>query len=243
MGNTSVLVDHPTPGLHRRDGFRVLVVDADDDTRQLYRRSFELAGCAVTEAADGRDALTQALIAPPSVVVTEMRLPFIGGVALCELLRLDSATNTISIVVVTGECRPAELERAREAGADAVLTKPALPDTVLDAAKALVTQSRGHSADGIVAAHAPGRSATVSAHSDAQRRRRLSKSYVRFETANPTTSPPKLMCPSCDRPLNYERSHVGGVSDRQPEQWDYFVCPTCGTFQYRQRTRKLRHVS
>jgi len=54
--------------------------------------------------------------------------------------------------------------------------------------------------------------------------------------------PPALMCPSCDVSLIYAHSHVGGVGDRQREQWDYYLCPTCGTFQYRQRTRKLRRI-
>jgi hypothetical protein len=54
---------------------------------------------------------------------------------------------------------------------------------------------------------------------------------------------PALVCPSCDRPLRYRRSHIGGVSERLSEQWDYFDCVQgCGTFQYRQRTRKVRRV-
>ena len=41
----------------------------------------------------------------------------------------------------------------------------------------------------------------------------------------------------------YRRSHVGGVSSKHSEQWDYFDCEAgCGTFQYRTRTRKLRKV-
>ena len=36
---------------------------------------------------------------------------------------------------------------------------------------------------------------------------------------------------------------VGGVSARDPEQWDYYTCPgACGQFRYRQRTRKLQPV-
>ena len=45
---------------------RVLVVDADDDTRLLYHNALRLAGCDVREAADGREALTKALIQPPA---------------------------------------------------------------------------------------------------------------------------------------------------------------------------------
>ena len=55
--------------------------------------------------------------------------------------------------------------------------------------------------------------------------------------------PPALVCPDCNKALKYLRSHVGGVNARQPEQWDYFECGTgCGTFQFRERTRKLRKV-
>jgi len=53
-----------------------------------------------------------------------------------------------------------------------------------------------------------------------------------------------LVCPNCDRALQYVRSHVGGVSARLSEQWDYYTCHgACGTFQYRQRTRRLRQVA
>jgi hypothetical protein len=38
-------------------------------------------------------------------------------------------------------------------------------------------------------------------------------------------------------------SHVGGVNSLHREQWDYFSCPAgCGTFQYRQRTRRVRRM-
>jgi CheY-like chemotaxis protein len=225
----------------------ILVVDPHDDTRQLYRQCFELADCSVVEASDGRDALAKALEREPSLVVTELRLSFIDGIALCELLRLDPATSGVPVLVVTGENRPAELERAQQAGADAVLMKPALPDIVLQSAMALLlkrsTDVRGRSA--ATRKQMPARlrkSSVLLARPDEQRREALCKSHVRFETMNPPAPPPDLTCPSCDHSLTYDHSHVGGVSDRHREQWDYYDCSTCGTFQYRQRTRKLRRV-
>ena len=62
-------------------------------------------------------------------------------------------------------------------------------------------------------------------------------------TVGPEIAAPELRCPSCDGPLTYERSHLGGVSHRQPEQWDDYTCPVCGTFEYRHRTRKLRGLA
>jgi len=68
--------------------------------------------------------------------------------------------------------------------------------------------------------------------------------FSREDTTTPPNSPPDLRCPLCDQTLQYRTSHVGGVSERHREQWDYFECPNgCGDFQYRQRTRKLRNVS
>jgi hypothetical protein len=48
----------------------------------------------------------------------------------------------------------------------------------------------------------------------------LVKAHSPFTTPTPATPPASLMCPSCDRPLAYDRSHIGGVNDRQREQWD-----------------------
>jgi CheY-like chemotaxis protein len=109
----------------------VLVVDGDADNRELYVVSFTLVGRQVTEASDGREALVRALAAPPTVIVTELRLPIIDGLSLCEILRRDRVTRRIPILVVTGETRATELARAQRAGADAVLIKPSTPDVVI----------------------------------------------------------------------------------------------------------------
>jgi len=50
--------------------------------------------------------------------------------------------------------------------------------------------------------------------------------------------PPQLVCPTCDRALVYRQTVISGV--KPIERWDYFACPTCGPFVYRDRTRKLR---
>ncbi len=116
---------------------RILVVDANDDTRELYRQSFQLSGCHVVEACDGRDALTKALVSPPSLVVTEIRLPFLDGYSLCEILRRDRATSDMPILVVTA-ARRADMDRARRAGADIVVAGPTTPDQITPALMSFV---------------------------------------------------------------------------------------------------------
>ena len=211
---------------------RVLVVDGDADNRELYRDCFTLAGWTVTEAVDGREALVQALVAKPWVVVMELRLPLIDGVSLCEILRQDKTTAAVPILVVTSETRPAQLARAERAGADAVLIKPSTPDVVIAETERLV------------------RTATLKAHSTTfrelpsptGRRTALVKAHHRHATTMPEVPAINLICPICTQPLRYRETFVGGVNSRHSERWDYYECARCGRFQYRYRTRKLRRV-
>ena len=224
----------PAKNLHaHRHAVRVLVADADDDTRSLYGESLRRAGWDVVDAADGRDALVKALSVRPTLVITETRLPMFDGYALCEVLRRDSATSTVPILLVTTETRPTELDRARAVGVDAVLNKPVTPDALLNEIQRILERSESP--------RTTERPPPDSPHQ--QRRTSQAKAHLRTQTTTPPAPPPPLTCPSCDGPLKYEHSHVGGVSRRHAEQWDAFTCPTCGMFEYRQRTRKLRRVS
>jgi CheY-like chemotaxis protein len=218
---------------------RILVVDPDKLTRNLYRQSFALIGCDVVEACDGREALANALIAPPALVVTEAVLPFVDGFGLCDILRRDRATAAVPILVVTSEARPAEIDRIRRIGADVVLVKPTTPDRILAETQQLMAHAAGR--QGPVASTSQPAVASPAEH--AQPRARLSKSLARVTTTTPPSSPPAVVCPACKRPLIYEQSYLGGVNERHREQWDRYACPgLCGTFEYRQRTRKLRCV-
>jgi DNA-binding response OmpR family regulator len=225
---------------------RILVVDADDDTRLLWRQALVQDGCVVLEASDGREALTKVFDDVPSLVITELRLPFVDGLSLCEILRQDRMTANVPVLIVTTETRPAELHRARQ-HADAVLTKPTQPDGMLAEVKRLIERS-----DDGREILSPTRNAALHVdeakdrltRSGPGRRAVLVKSFARFATNTPPVPPRDLTCPSCDRRLKYECSYIGGVSERHPEQWDYYVClPSCGSYQYRQRTRTLRRVN
>jgi len=222
-----------------------LIVDRDADTRKLYVEYLKLSACSVDEAEDGREALAKAIARQPDIIVTEARLPGIDGVVLCDLLRHDKTTCNIPILCVTGDARQAD--RAQTVGADAVLVKPCLPEHILREIHRLLDQSaelRQRSR-----ALREQLSAQIERNDDACNRAgvinhtTLSRSYQRIETTEPPATPPALVCPNCDHPLRYLRSHVGGVSARHPEQWDYFDCGNgCGTFQFRQRTRRLRKI-
>jgi two-component system chemotaxis response regulator CheY len=226
---------------------QILIVEPDDDTRALFSQALQLAGCDVVEASDGRDALVKALAEPPSVVITETHLPILDGYALCEVLRRDPATRTVPILIVTRETRRTDLERARAAGADAILAKPAPLDVLLNEVLRLLapfTESHQKPATARASgAEHQTQLASVSARSKVRPGKTQAQAHLRFETTKPRARPPDMVCPSCDRLLVYKCSHIGGVNSGLPEQWDDYVCPaSCGTFEYRQRTRKLRRT-
>jgi DNA-binding response OmpR family regulator len=223
----------------------ILVIDADNDTRTLCRQCCTLAGWEMAGASDGRDGLIKALVETPSLIVTEIALPFIDGRALCDILRRDRATANIPILVVTAESRQGPLAQVRLAGADQVLIKPVTPEHIVSEMRRLLT-SRETCAGAAATAGNNASAESSEAEGNARRlhrRRDRQQSFRRHRTTLPPMPPPALVCPVCDGQLAYEHSHIGGVTEQQAEQWDDYMCGTCGAFQYRHRTRKLRPVS
>jgi CheY-like chemotaxis protein len=242
----------PTSTAQRHDdgeAILALIVDRDQDTRQMYAEFLRLGNWRVDEASDGREALAKAIALRPDIVVTETRLPGIDGITLCELLRRDAVTNAIPVVFVTGDAYPADVERATSAGGNLVLTKPCLPARLQTELRRVIEHSGVlRTRAGAVRARAEQRVARADELlskivDSVHRRQTLKKAHHRGDTMTPPLPPPQLVCPTCDRPLAYRRSHVGGVSSKHSEQWDYYECENgCGTFQYRARTKKLRKV-
>lgn len=100
-----------------------LVVDDDSETRSLVRLILETEGYAVVEAAHGEEAL--GLIGPdpvPDVIVTDLAMPILNGVALIERLGSEPRTATIPIVVVSASDEARALQASGRV--DAVVRKP-----------------------------------------------------------------------------------------------------------------------
>jgi CheY-like chemotaxis protein len=212
----------------------VLIADGDAAARASVRRAFDTVAYEVHESEDGAEALGKALCHRPGLIIAESRLRRIDGLALCRLLRSDPTTRTTPIILIANA--PYELERMRSAGADHVLDRQCTPEAIASAARQLL--ERGGISQATIDA------ADAAPAADGGRRpdqRGFGVRNVRREqTTNPPRTPPPLICPACQAALVYQHSHTGGVNARTPEQWDYYVCATCGPYQYRQRTRKLK---
>lgn len=104
----------------------VLIAERDQNVRALQQFFLERAGFVVEFADDGQAALERALEAPPALVVTEILVPRLDGLALCRRLREEPATREVPVIVFSILSAAA---RAAEAGASAFLRKP-LVETV-----------------------------------------------------------------------------------------------------------------
>jgi two-component system, cell cycle response regulator DivK len=109
----------------------VLVVDDDEDIREIYAESLVLNGFQVLHACDGQEALAIAFMQGVAAVVMDLDMPVMDGLTATHALKCDARTTQVPVVVVTGSARAEELERARLAGCDALLSKPCPPDVVI----------------------------------------------------------------------------------------------------------------
>ncbi|VXB18003.1 Histidine kinase [Aeromicrobium sp. 9AM] len=112
---------------------RVLVVDDTASIRFLIRTNLELAGFDVDEAVDGADCLEflRASEVIPNAITVDVMMPRLDGIATVSAIRADPRTRHIAIVMVTTQGHPADIQRAKQAGVDAYVTKPFDPDALM----------------------------------------------------------------------------------------------------------------
>lgn len=93
----------------------------------MYGQFLEFAGLRVAKAETAEDAIALARRELPTVIVMDYALPGIDGIEATRRLKADPETHAIPVVIVTGHAVEDRLQEARDAGANAVLTKPLLP--------------------------------------------------------------------------------------------------------------------
>lgn len=103
---------------------RILVVDDIPLVRAVLAMRLESEGFTVITARDGVEALDQARIGQPDLVLLDLMLPRLPGERVCQELRADPRTRTVPIVVLSARVGEAERLRALASGADAFVAKP-----------------------------------------------------------------------------------------------------------------------
>ena len=102
----------------------VLVVEDDDDSRLFMRMELEQLGYIVSEAENGEKAVEMATSEPPDIILMDLTLPVLDGIAATERIRATDGLNTIPVIAVTAHKETDFREEAKAAGFDAYVTKP-----------------------------------------------------------------------------------------------------------------------
>ena len=117
----------------------MLSVDDDPSIRQLVQDTLELDGHEVSTAADGYEALRVLETSKPDLVVLDVMMPGKSGWEVLEAIRQDPRLARTPVVLLTARDLPHDVQRGKELGASAVMSKPFEPDELSSTVAALLS--------------------------------------------------------------------------------------------------------
>ena len=103
---------------------RILLVEDTEDNRVMMRRLLEMSGYAVTEAVNGMEAVAQAEREEPEVILMDLSLPLVDGLAATRKIRQMAGLQGVPIIAVSAHDTMDFHAEALAAGCDAYITKP-----------------------------------------------------------------------------------------------------------------------
>ena len=109
----------------------ILVVEDQDDNRQILRDLLTSADFEVIEAVDGEAGLAAAAAHRPDLILMDIQLPGLDGYEATRRLKADAVLHAIPIIVVTSYALAGDDDKARAAGCDAYICKPYSPRQLL----------------------------------------------------------------------------------------------------------------
>ncbi len=119
---------------------RVLLVEDDDDNRELMAEVLASSGYEVLSAATGQEGLKTLSESSVDVVVTDVGMPGMGGLEVAKAAK--AIAPTVPVVIVTGWAEREDIASARGKHVDAILIKPVDPDALTQTVSD-VTRGRG----------------------------------------------------------------------------------------------------
>lgn len=117
--------------------FRVLLVDDEPVIRELVRTMLTTGKVEVEVAADGAECLRAAKTRPFDLILLDIVLPGLDGIAVCRLLKSDPTTSQVPIYMLTAKAKARDVETAKRAGADGYINKPFKGAELMDLVDAL----------------------------------------------------------------------------------------------------------
>lgn len=119
----------------------VLTIEDQPDIRRLIRMTLEFKGLSVLEAGDGQEGLAMARQHLPDVILLDVMMPGMDGLAVRRALSADEKLCHIPVVIISALGRSADVQAGMDAGVHRYLVKPFSPWELLDVVEQLTTSA------------------------------------------------------------------------------------------------------
>jgi DNA-binding response OmpR family regulator len=113
-----------TLSMLKKRSLTVLIVEDDDELREILHAEFELEGLTVLTATDGSEAVTTVRRLKPDLILMDIMMPVMNGIEATEIIKSDEETKHIPIVMLTAAGNKEDIVKGLEAGAIDYITKP-----------------------------------------------------------------------------------------------------------------------
>ena len=120
---------------------KILLVDDEKDMVYAVQLQLETGGYEVISAGDGQEGLEKARQEKPDLIILDLMLPKLDGYKVCRMLKFDEKYKSIPIIMFTARIQQADEKLGYEVGANAYLTKPFEPETLIKKIKELLKES------------------------------------------------------------------------------------------------------
>ena len=120
---------------------KILLVDDEKDMVYAVKLQLETHDYEVITAQDGQEGLEKARHEKPDLIILDLMLPKIDGYKVCRMLKFDEKYKNIPVLMFTARIQQSDEKLGYEVGADAYLTKPFEPESLLKKIKELLKES------------------------------------------------------------------------------------------------------
>jgi len=119
---------------------RILIAEDEPDIRELVAFTLRFAGHEVTPTANGEEALQQASVVIPDLILMDVRMPKMTGYDACRAMKADPILKDIPVVFLSAKGQDSEIQTGLDAGAEEYLLKPFAPDQLTERVKVILSK-------------------------------------------------------------------------------------------------------
>jgi DNA-binding response OmpR family regulator len=119
---------------------RVLVCDDDPVILRLLQVNLELEGYDVITGRNGEEAVSLAAANAPDLVILDIMMPRLDGYQACEQIKNNDSTRDVPVIFLSAKAQQSDIDKGKEFGVAAYLTKPFDPNELLSIVDRLLRQ-------------------------------------------------------------------------------------------------------